>query len=151
MPKTRVLIIEDQPKIAGWLARFLEDAGFEALRADDGRTGLQTVWSEKPEVIVPRFDAPDMDGLDVCRFIRQRSDAFILMLTARAEETDRLIGLEIGADDYITKPFSPREVVARIRSLLRRASGDLVRQDRPISHEGLLLDPPRRAVTAMGW
>lgn len=148
--KTRVLIIEDQAKIVHWLARFLEQSGFDVLSAADGRTGLQTVWSEKPNVIILDLMLPDMDGFDVCRLIRQRSDAFILMLTARVEEADRLVGLEIGADDYIPKPFSPREVVARIRALLRRAGGDLVKQDRPLSYEGLILDVTRHHCTRDG-
>lgn len=124
------------------------------LSAYDGRTGLQLFEREKPDVVLLDLMLPDMDGLDVCRAIRQRSDAFIIMLTARVEETDRLIGLEIGADDYVTKPFSPREVVARIRALLRRASGALAQpnasQERPLTCGGLHLDPNRRLCTLNG-
>jgi two-component system alkaline phosphatase synthesis response regulator PhoP len=149
---TRVLIIEDQAKIVHWLTTFLDQAGFEVISADDGATGLARSKNEHPDVIVLDLMLPDMDGLDVCRILRQRSDVFIVMLTARVEETDRLIGLEIGADDYITKPFSPREVVARIRALLRRANGTLVTQApaRPITLGGLSLDPARRMVTLNG-
>jgi two-component system alkaline phosphatase synthesis response regulator PhoP len=107
-------------------------------------------WSEQPDVIVLDLMLPDMDGLDVCRLIRQRSDVFIIMLTARVEETDRLIGLEIGADDYVTKPFSPREVVARIRALLRRASGGLITQSRMLAHGQLVLDPAKHLCTLDG-
>jgi DNA-binding response OmpR family regulator len=151
---TRVLIIEDQPKIAHWLSEFLKQAHFEVLIAHDGRTGLQYFVSEKPDVILLDLMLPDMDGLDVCRAIRQQSDAFIIMITARVEETDRLIGLEIGADDYVTKPFSPREVVARIRALLRRASGALAQnsalQQRSLTCGALQLDPNKRLCTLNG-
>lgn len=121
----RVLIVEDQAKIAFWLAGFLRQAHFEPLIAPDGVTGIRLARTESPDVIILDLMLPDMDGLEVCRTIRCESDVFILMLTARVEETDRLAGLESGADDYIVKPFSAREVVARIRALLRRASGTL--------------------------
>ncbi len=151
---TRVLIIEDQVKIVHWLSEFLKQAHFEVLSAYDGCTGLQLFEREKPEVVLLDLMLPDMDGLDVCRAIRQQSDAFIIMITARVEETDRLIGLEIGADDYVTKPFSPREVVARIRALLRRASGALAQrttpQERPLTYGGLHLDPNKRLCTLNG-
>jgi DNA-binding response OmpR family regulator len=145
--KIKVLIIEDQTKIAHWLKTFLEQANFQVFVAPDGRTGLQMVWAEKPDVIVLDLMLPDMDGFDVCRTIRQKSDAFIVMLTARVEETDRLIGLEIGADDYVTKPFSPREVVARIRVLLRRANGKLGSPSKTLGYKELLLDPEKHLCT----
>ncbi len=141
---TRVLIIEDQVKIVHWLAAFLQQAGFEVLTAFDGASGLHLARSEQPDVVILDLMLPDMDGLDVCRAIRQRSDVFIVMVTARVEETDRLIGLEMGADDYITKPFSPREVVARIRALLRRASGLLKPAGKVYTCGALMLDPARR-------
>ncbi len=147
---TRVLIIEDQVKIVHWLEAFLKQANFEVLSAFDGKTGLQIARSEQPDVIILDLMLPDMDGLDVCRTLRQRSDVFIIMLTARVEEADRLIGLELGADDYITKPFSPREVVARIRALLRRASGSLTTQPRALTCGSLVLDPVRRICTLQG-
>jgi DNA-binding response OmpR family regulator len=146
----RVLIIEDQVKIVHWLTTFLEQANFEVLSAFDGATGLQIARSEQPDVIILDLMLPDMDGLDVCRTLRQRSDAFIIMLTARVEEADRLIGLELGADDYVTKPFSPREVVARIRALLRRANGALTTQPRALTCGPLVLDPVRRTCTLDG-
>jgi two-component system alkaline phosphatase synthesis response regulator PhoP len=121
----RVLIVEDQTKIAYWLAGFLRQAAFEPIVATDGATGIRLAHTESPDVIILDLMLPDMDGLEVCRTIRRESDVFILMLTARVEEADRLLGLESGADDYIIKPFSAREVVARIRALLRRASGTL--------------------------
>ena len=121
----RVLIVEDQAKIAHWLAGFLRQAAFEPTIATDGATGIRLAHTESPDVIILDLMLPDMDGLDVCRTVRRESDVFILMLTARVEESDRLLGLESGADDYIVKPFSALEVVARIRALLRRASGTL--------------------------
>jgi len=144
---TRVLIIDDQTKIVHGLTKFLEDASFEVLAAYDGRSGLQLARTENPDVVILDLMLPDMDGLDVCKALRQRSDVFIIMLTARVEEADRLVGLELGADDYVTKPFSAREVVARIRALLRRAQGHLTQQVRILTSGALTLDPTRRIVS----
>jgi len=125
MPQT-ILVIDDEPKIVKLARDFLERAGFQVLDARNGKTGLAAARSEKPDLIVLDLMLPEMDGLDVCRALRRESDVPIIMLTARAEETDQLIGLELGADDYITKPFSPRALVARVRAVLRRVDGDLV-------------------------
>ena len=118
-----ILIIEDEPKVARLARDYLEKNNYRVLIANDGKSGLTTARTEKPDMLVLDLMLPGMDGLDVCRALRRESNIPIIMLTARAEETDRLIGLELGADDYITKPFSPRELVARIRALLRRAKG----------------------------
>ena len=118
-----ILIIEDEPKVARLARDYLEKNNYRVLIANDGKSGLATARGEKPDLLVLDLMLPEMDGLDVCRALRRESDIPIIMLTARAEETDRLIGLELGADDYITKPFSPRELVARVRALLRRAKG----------------------------
>ncbi len=118
-----ILIIEDEPKVARLARDYLEKNGYRVLVANDGNSGLAMARGEKPDLLVLDLMLPGMDGLDVCRALRRESDLPIIMLTARAEETDRLIGLEIGADDYISKPFSPRELVARVRALLRRAKG----------------------------
>jgi DNA-binding response OmpR family regulator len=118
-----ILIIEDEPKVARLARDYLEKSGYRVLIAADGKSGLAMARGEKPDLLVLDLMLPQMDGLDVCRALRRESDLPIIMLTARAEETDRLIGLELGADDYITKPFSPRELVARVRALLRRAKG----------------------------
>ena len=118
-----ILIIEDEPKVARVARDYLEKNGYRVLVANDGNSGLAMARGEKPDLLVLDLMLPGMDGLDVCRALRRESDLPIIMLTARAEETDRLIGLEIGADDYISKPFSPRELVARVRALLRRAKG----------------------------
>ncbi len=118
-----ILIIEDEPKVARLARDYLEKNNYRVFIANDGKSGLATARGEKPDLLILDLMLPEMDGLDVCRALRRESDIPIIMLTARAEETDRLIGLELGADDYITKPFSPRELVARVRALLRRAKG----------------------------
>lgn len=148
--QTRVLIIEDQAKIIHWLTTFLEDANMQVLSAQTGQQGLELARREAPDVVLLDLMLPDMDGLDVCRELRKLSDMFIIMLTARVEETDRLIGLEMGADDYVTKPFSPREVVARIRAQLRRASGALVVKDPLMTYGALCLDPVRQLCSVNG-
>jgi DNA-binding response OmpR family regulator len=123
MPK-KILVVDDEPKIAEICQDYLKAAGYDVLTALTGPDGLAAARREKPDLVVLDLMLPEMDGLDVCRALRRESDVPIIMLTARVEETDKLIGLEIGADDYITKPFSPRELVARVRVVLRRASGD---------------------------
>ncbi len=147
---TRVLVIEDEEKIANWLRAFLREAKFEVMTAATGSAGLKLAATERPDVVLLDLMLPDMDGLDVCRMIRQRSDVLILMLTARVEDTDRLIGLEVGADDYITKPFNPREVIARIRAFLRRANGLLSIEGPELAFNGLVLNPAARSVTLNG-
>lgn len=123
MPK-KILVVDDEPKIAEICQDYLKAAGYEVVTAMTGPEGLSAARREKPDLVVLDLMLPEMDGLDVCRMLRRESDVPIIMLTARVEETDKLIGLEIGADDYITKPFSPRELVARVRVVLRRVSGD---------------------------
>jgi two-component system alkaline phosphatase synthesis response regulator PhoP len=122
MPQ-RILIVDDERKIVQGLVGYFRDAGFETLTAYDGRVALDVARREQPDLIVLDLMLPEIDGLEVCRQLRRTSSVPIIMLTARVEETDRLIGLELGADDYIVKPFSPREVVARARAVLRRARG----------------------------
>jgi two-component system alkaline phosphatase synthesis response regulator PhoP len=120
-----ILVVDDEAHIVKLARDYLEKAGFRVLSAADGVTGLAAARHDRPDLVVLDLMLPGMDGLDVCRSLRRESDVPIIMLTARVEETDRLIGLELGADDYITKPFSPRELVARVRTVLRRASGSL--------------------------
>lgn len=116
-----ILIIEDEPELVKVLRSYLEQAGFSVLSAGRGDTGL-SIWEHKrPDLVILDLNLPGMDGLDVAREIRRKASTPIIMLTARVEETDQLIGLELGADDYIPKPFSPRIVVARVRALLRRS------------------------------
>jgi two-component system, OmpR family, alkaline phosphatase synthesis response regulator PhoP len=116
-----ILIIEDEPELVKVLRSYLEQAGYQILSAYRGDTGLSTWEHRRPDLVILDLNLPGMDGLDVAREIRRKSDTPIIMLTARVEETDQLIGLELGADDYIAKPFSPRVVVARVRALLRRS------------------------------
>jgi DNA-binding response OmpR family regulator len=123
MPK-KILVVDDEPKIAEICQDYLKAAGYEVITAMTGPDGLSAAQLEKPDLVVLDLMLPEIDGLDVCRTLRRESDVPIIMLTARVEETDKLIGLEIGADDYITKPFSPRELVARIRVVLRRVGGE---------------------------
>jgi two-component system alkaline phosphatase synthesis response regulator PhoP len=115
-----ILIIEDESELVRILRSYLENAGFEVLSAGRGDTGMEIWRSAHPDLVILDLNLPGMDGLDIAREISRKEDTPIIMLTARVEEADRLIGLEIGADDYITKPFSPREVVARVRTVLRR-------------------------------
>jgi DNA-binding response OmpR family regulator len=116
-----ILIIEDEPELVKVLRSYLEKAGFTVQAAYRGDTGLSTWEYKRPDLVILDLNLPGMDGLDVAREIRRKADTPILMLTARVDETDQLIGLELGADDYVAKPFSPRVVVARVRALLRRA------------------------------
>ena len=120
-----ILVVDDEPKIVKQARDYLEKGGFQVIVAGDGATALAMARHERPDLIVLDLNLPGMDGLDVCRALRRESDVPIIMLTARVEETDRLIGLELGADDYIVKPFSPRELVARVRAVLRRVRGGI--------------------------
>src|SRR4051794_30727696 len=131
MPR-KILVVDDEPKIVQIARDYLERAGFGVLAAYDGAAAVATARVEKPDLIVLDLGLPEIDGLDVTRALRRESDVPIIMLTARAEEADKLVGLELGADDYLTKPFSPRELVARARALFRRidsavAGGEVVR------------------------
>ena len=148
MPQ-RILIVDDERKLAQGLAAYFRQAGYDTLTAYDGRAALDIARRDQPDLIVLDLMLPLIDGIDVCRQIRSTSDVPIMMLTARVEESDMLIGLELGADDYITKPFSPREVVARARALLRRARGTLVASNSLRMH-GLALDIARRTISVDG-
>ena len=118
---TTVLVVDDEPQIAEIARDYLEHAGFTVVTAGDGVDALALARERHPDLVVLDLGLPRIDGLDVARALRRDGDVPIIMLTARVEESDRLIGLELGADDYITKPFSPRELVARVRAVLRRA------------------------------
>ena len=137
-----ILVVDDEPKIATLARDYLEHAGFAVLTAGDGPSALSTIRQRRPDLVVLDLGLPGLDGLDVTRELRRDSAIPIVMLTARDDELDKLLGLELGADDYLTKPFSPRELVARVRAVLRRA-------DRPpeaaeIIHAGdVILDVPR--------
>jgi DNA-binding response OmpR family regulator len=142
----KILVVDDEPKIVQLARDYLEHAGFAVLAASDGKTALAIVRADKPDLIVLDLGLPQLDGLDVTRSIRKESNVPIIMLTARSEESDKLIGLELGADDYVTKPFSPKELVARVRTVLRRvenadAGSDIIRA------ADLVLDAPRMKLT----
>jgi two-component system, OmpR family, alkaline phosphatase synthesis response regulator PhoP len=119
----KILVIDDEPKIVEICRDYLKAGGYEVVSAADGPNGLSAIRREKPDLIVLDLMLPGMDGLDLCRQLRKESNVPVIMLTARVDEADKLVGLELGADDYITKPFSPRELVARVRTVLRRAGG----------------------------
>ncbi len=121
-----ILVVDDEQRIVRQARDYLEHSGFRVQEANDGTSALAIARQARPDLIVLDLNLPGMDGLDVCRALRRDSDVPIIMLTARVEETDRLIGLELGADDYITKPFSPRELVARVRVILRRVNKEVV-------------------------
>ncbi|MEY3674715.1 MAG: Transcriptional regulatory protein BaeR [Pseudomonadota bacterium] len=120
---SRVLVVEDDPKIAALLLSYLRDEGLDATSAHDGHEALRLIQQQTPDAVVLDWMLPGMDGIALCQAVRAFSDVPILMLTARVDELDRLLGLNTGADDYVCKPFAPREVVARVRALLRRSQG----------------------------
>jgi DNA-binding response OmpR family regulator len=119
---TTVLVVDDEPIVREIAVRYLERAGYTTREAGDGRTAKRLLEQEPPDLVVLDVMLPGVDGLELCRWIRARSELPVIMLTARGEEADRIVGLELGADDYITKPFSPRELAARVRTVLRRTA-----------------------------
>lgn len=123
-----ILIVEDEPELVKVLRSYLEQAGFNVISANRGDSGLSTWEHKHPDLVILDLNLPGMDGLDVARAIRRKSSCPIVMLTARVEETDQILGLELGADDYVVKPFSPRVVVSRVRALLRRVEASQVSQ-----------------------
>jgi two-component system, OmpR family, alkaline phosphatase synthesis response regulator PhoP len=142
----KILVVDDEPKIVQLARDYIDRAGFAVLTAGDGKSALAVARAEKPDLIVLDLGLPGMDGLDVARAVRKDSNVPIIMLTARGEETDKLVGLELGADDYITKPFSPKELVARVRAVLRRFASASAGAD--IIHVAdMTLDVPRMQVT----
>jgi DNA-binding response OmpR family regulator len=145
-----VLIVDDQPEIVRILRDYLERAGFTVLTAADGAAAMVAARRDKPDLIVLDLTLPTMDGLDVARALRREGEVPIIMLTARTEEADRVSGLELGADDYVTKPFSPRELVARVRAVLRRTDARQLQGDVVRVGDGLELDVPRMETTVDG-
>jgi DNA-binding response OmpR family regulator len=142
-----VLVVEDEASIASFVSLYLKNAGYTVRAVANGGDALAQVESEQPALIVLDLMLPDMDGIEVCRRIRQRRDVPILMLTARDEDIDKIIGLEVGADDYMTQPFNPRELVARVKSILRRSTPDRrVSETAEIRHGDLHVDAGRREV-----
>src|SRR5688500_3148147 len=124
MQSTTILVVDDEPPILDLIASYLRADGFNVHTAQDGPSALAQARALRPDLIVLDVMLPGMDGMEVCRRIQQEFDVYILMLTARAEEIDKIVGLSVGADDYLTKPFSPRELVVRVKAILRRSRAD---------------------------
>jgi len=146
-----VLVVEDETSIASFVALYLKNAGYGIRTVGTGQEALDALARERPDLIVLDLMLPDLDGLEICKRVRQSSDVPILMLTARDEDVDKIIGLEVGADDYLTKPFNPRELVARVKSILRRSVPERRElQTRQITHGKLEIDAGRREVQVDG-
>ena len=148
VPK-RVLVVDDEPKITQVVADYLRATGFTVATAADGAAAVTAARAQPPDLVVLDLGLPGMDGLDVARELRRRSAMPIIMLTARGEEADRVVGLELGADDYIVKPFSPRELLARVRAVLRRVDGPAAPSER-FAVGDVVVDTARREITVAG-
>jgi two-component system alkaline phosphatase synthesis response regulator PhoP len=148
---TTILVVEDEMKIARLLRDYLVDAGFEVIVAGDGGAAVSAAHGQKPDLIVLDLGLPGRDGLDVTRDLRRTSAVPIVMLTARGDESDRIVGLELGADDYVVKPFSPKELVARVRAVLRRtATARMAAGPEVLRSAGVEIDLPRMRVSVDG-
>jgi len=149
MKKTKILIVEDEPSIAEVVSLYLERADYEVTVIGDGQAALDWLQLYTPDLVVLDLMLPHVDGLEITRWLRSRSDTPIIMLTARREETDRILGLEMGADDYVVKPFSARELVSRVKAVLRRTSGSSAASggEQTLTFDDLSIDPKTRLVT----
>jgi two-component system, OmpR family, alkaline phosphatase synthesis response regulator PhoP len=150
---TRVLVVDDEPNLVDLVKGYLEHEGFDIALATDGPSAVDSARTLEPDLIILDLMLPGFDGLEVCRRIRHFSDAYILMLTARAEEIDRIVGLEVGADDYLSKPFSPRELIARVKAMLRRPRASTSTPSdapAPVTFGELIIDQSRHEVTMRG-
>lgn len=151
MSAKTILVVEDEASIAEVVSLYLKRAGFNVLIASDGRQAMNTFDRQHPDFVILDLMLPEVDGLSLTRWLRDRSDVPIIMLTARREEIDRIAGLEMGADDYVIKPFSPQELVSRVRAVLRRLGREIERDtaenERTLSFENLSVDPRSRVVT----
>ncbi len=145
-PMKKILVVDDEPTLVATVRYSLEKEGYAVVVAADGEAALAQARSERPDLVILDLMMPMMDGLEVCRVLRKESSAPILMLTARAEEVDKVVGLEVGADDYVTKPFSMRELIARVRALLRRSEGSAANDAEVASSGDLRADMRRREV-----
>jgi len=143
---TTVLVVDDEPIVREVVVSYLRREGYRTLEAGDGDSARRLLEKEPPNLVVLDLMLPGTDGLELCRWIRARSELPVIMLTARGDEADRIVGLELGADDYVTKPFSPRELAARVRTVLRRTATDIPRAER-LSFDGLEIDARTREVT----
>ncbi len=152
MEPTRILVVEDEASIAEVVSLYLKRAGFSVQIAPDGRQAISLFQKQEPDFVILDLMLPQMDGLSLTRWLRDRSNVPIIMLTARREEIDRIAGLEMGADDYVVKPFSPQELVSRVRAVLRRTGREQseAENERELAYEGLSIDPRSRVVKVMG-
>jgi DNA-binding response OmpR family regulator len=142
-----ILVVEDEASIASFISLYLKNAGYQVKAVGSGSAALNQVAAGMPSMIILDLNLPDMDGIEICRRIRKSSDVPILMLTARDEDVDKIIGLEVGADDYLTKPFNPRELVARVKSVLRRAAPEKRRDEsKELTHGDLVINAGKREV-----
>jgi DNA-binding response OmpR family regulator len=150
MASSKILVVDDEPTVREIVAGYLRRDGHEVAEAGDGVTALELLDADPPDLVVLDMMLPGVNGLDVLRRVRADSDIPVIMLTARAEESDRVAGLELGADDYVVKPFSPRELAARVNGVLRRANGRQPSTASPLVFDGLLIEPLSRSVTLAG-
>ena len=149
MNELSILVVEDEPSIAEVVGLYLQRAGYQVQTAADGKIAMSILEKGIPDLVILDLMLPEIDGLSLTRWLRDRSDVPIIMLTARREEIDRIAGLEMGADDYVVKPFSPQELVSRVRAVMRRLGREQVEveNERALSFEGLVIDPMSRVVT----
>ncbi len=151
MSNGNILIVEDEPSIGEVVCLYLKRAGYQATWVQDGMAALDHLADHSPDLVVLDLMLPKVDGLEITRWLRGRGDTPIIMLTARREETDRIAGLEMGADDYVVKPFSPQELVSRVRAVLRRVQHPTAASaDRPLAFDNLRIDPGTRTVVVEG-
>jgi len=146
MPKTKILVIDDEPSILNLVSGYLRQEGYEVITASDGTAGINAARSHQPDLIILDIMLPGMDGIELLSQLRRESDVYVIMLTARAEETDKIVGLTIGADDYVTKPFSPRELTARVNAALRRLQAPSSGQPHILAFKRIRIDSASRKV-----
>ena len=144
---SKILVIDDEPGIVKLISAYLKPEGYEVLTASDGESGLKAARAFKPDLILLDIMLPGLDGIELLSRLRRESDVYVILLTARTEETDKVVGLTVGADDYVTKPFSPREVVARIKAALRRIKAGASPADEILSFEHVRIDTGARTVS----
>jgi DNA-binding response OmpR family regulator len=151
MNQARILVVEDEPSIREVVSLYLRRAGYQVTVVPDGHAALESLSAQMPDLVVLDLMLPGVDGLEITRWLRERGDTPIIMLTARREEQDRIAGLEMGADDYVVKPFSPQELVSRARAVLRRTKGSALGSgDRPLVYGDLRIEPQARLVEIAG-